>query len=257
MIIVDTHVHLYPCFNLARAFDYALQNMQRHAGNEAAEFAICLTERWDCFFYRALLEKKERIESFTVEPLEDGGALRVQRNSGGAIIVLPGRQIITREKLEVLALTRDLEIPDRLPIDEVLKRVADSGAVPVLPWSPGKWTFSRRKTIQRLIESAALGSVVIGDTSLRANIWPEPPLMKLARTRGLAVIAGSDPLPFPGEERRFGSYASCFNLPLGKEICSSLRRVLLGAAGSVVGVRPSLLETAARLVKNERIRRGF
>ncbi|MDR4506612.1 MAG: hypothetical protein MRK01_17725 [Candidatus Scalindua sp.] len=40
---------------------------------------------------------------------------------------MAGRQIVTREKLEVLSIASDQNIEDGLPIEEVIKKLIDKG----------------------------------------------------------------------------------------------------------------------------------
>jgi hypothetical protein len=48
--------------------------------------------------------------------------------------------------------------------------------------------------------------LLIGDSALRPAWMPAAPLLRRALASGLPVVAGSDPLPFRGEERRLGTY---------------------------------------------------
>ena len=108
----------------------------------------------------------------------------------------------TREGLEILSLSSTLNLGDREnTIDDVIKSVIDSGGIPALNWAPGKWFFSRGKIVKRIIEKYPPKDLVIGDTTLRTSLWPMPKLMAAAQERGFKVIAGSDPLPFDGEEK--------------------------------------------------------
>ena len=50
-------------------------------------------------------------------------------------------------------------------------------------------------------------------TSLRSLGWPAPRLYRAARRAGRPLLAGSDPLPFPGEEDLAGSYHCTFSIP--------------------------------------------
>jgi hypothetical protein len=50
-------------------------------------------------------------------------------------------------------------------------------------------------------------TALIGDTSMRPVFWPTPKLMTYARKIGWRIVAGSDPLPFSGEEDFVGRYA--------------------------------------------------
>jgi hypothetical protein len=118
--------------------------------------------------------------------------------------LVAGRQIVTRERLEILALAMRAAIPDGLPAGDVIRRIIAAGGIPVLAWSPGKWLFGRGQPARDLVASDRRLS--LGDTPLRPALWPEPRLMQLARARGAAVLPGSDPLPFAGEERYAGTY---------------------------------------------------
>src|SRR5690606_24309808 len=56
MVLVDSHVHVHPCFDLARVLDTAAENFRRHALGAGCDghyqAVLCLTETAsaDCFF---------------------------------------------------------------------------------------------------------------------------------------------------------------------------------------------------------------
>ena len=155
-------------------------------------------------------------------------------------------------------MTVDDDIPDGLSVEETLAAIRSAGGVPALNWAPGKWFFRRGKTVRRLILDAAPGDFIVCDTSLRPTVWPTPRSMRLARARGLRMTAGSDPLPFPGEERQLGRYAAVYGGVLDPECpVASLRRMLTdeGTAIQVAGDRGGLLETAVRLKRNRDVRK--
>jgi len=82
--------------------------------------------------------------------------------------------------------------------------------------------------------------------------------MAAARKKGLAVVAGSDPLPIMGEERYAGSYATIFDGDLDPlRPASSLRRLLTdpSTGRTLAGRRCGLLETASRLYRNGRAKK--
>jgi len=84
--------------------------------------------------------------------------------------------------------------------------VKKSGGIATLNWAPGKWFFARGKVIATQINENSANDFFIGETTLRNTLWPEPKLIKQAKSRGFSIIAGSDPLPFKGEENRIGSF---------------------------------------------------
>lgn len=220
VLLADTHVHLYPVYDLAAAFDAAHTNFDRTigqlfaAGGSAASTAegvvkaLCLTERSDCHFFRGLRDGTIAVPGGRYVIHDHGDSvLMVSRDNGEALLLLlAGRQIVTRERLEVLALGTDGDIPDGLPLESALARVRDLGGIPTLTWAVGKWLFRRGGIVRRTVATVEKHALLIGDSSLRPAGWGEPRAMRLARERGIRVVAGSDPLPFAGEEVRLGSY---------------------------------------------------
>jgi hypothetical protein len=207
-ILVDTHVHFYPGYDLKTFLDSAFANLVRaRPANQVAQ-ALCLTERHDCHFFRELHRGAVALPTgYRLERLSaDHHALRIVRAADEEIYLFAGRQFVTKERLEVLALLSDLELADGLPIRDVLLRVEEGGGIAVLPWSPGKWLGGRGRIVATIVDSARGGSLLMGDTSLRPAIYPMPQLFRRAEQHGLRTICGSDPLPFEGEEARAGSY---------------------------------------------------
>jgi hypothetical protein len=261
LLVADTHVHIYPSYNLEVALGAAFENLGRLAGQASGGVVrvACLTERHDCHMFKAL-----RAGNVTLDPrysLHHHGdeVLMVARDGGEELLlIVAGRQIVTRERLEVLALTADAEIPDGLAIGEVLERVRGAGGVPVLPWGAGKWLFGRGRVIRRIVNAAQKGTLLVGDSSLRPAGWGEPGIMSLARSRGIRVVAGSDPLPVPGEEQRIGTYGILgeydFNWrdPLG-----SIRGLLLESPSlRTVGERGDVRTVWSRLMAHRRMKKG-
>jgi len=238
-VIADTHVHIYPFHDREALIDGAFRRLA--ALVPAAETrAICLTERHDCHAFRDL-------------PGDRAEANAVKWGEGW---IFAGRQIVTRERLEVLALTIDAHIADGQPIADVLLRIREAGGVPVLSWAPGKWFFNRGDVMKKLIENSSPGDFLLGDTSLRPTIWPEPCLMGTARKRGFSIVAGSDPLPVPGEERYAGTYATILQGSFDAAKPVSSMRSLLKERGNFVGSRCGPVEVLLRLRKNSKARSG-
>ena len=67
--------------------------------------------------------------------------------------------------------------------------------------------------MRALVKEFPPAQLVLVDTSLRPLGWPAPSLYRAARKQGRAVLAGSDPLPFAGEEDLAGSYYCTLSIP--------------------------------------------
>ena len=228
-LLADTHVHLYPVHQPAALFGGAFARMRRLAPEPAA-LALCLTERHDCHAFRALRDGRLDAAPFTVAPAGPH-ALRIDGPAGESLHLIAGRQVNARERLEILALGTDADLPDGEPIADTIRRTRDAGALPVIAWAPGKWFFRRGRIVTALLEQAAPGTLLVGDSALRPTWWPCPDLMSYASLRGLKVIAGSDPLPVAGEERVAGSYATSFDADLDPaDPAASLLRTLADPA---------------------------
>lgn len=258
-LVADTHVHIYPCYPIAEALSRGLDNLRRLAGTSEAACALFLTERFDCRVYRDLSAGRLGVQGWDVSQPLDADVIRLVRKSdGGKLLLFAGRQIITSERIEVLALTRDLSVPDGVSAAETIEAVSAGGAIPVLPWSPGKWFFGRGRLIAGIIGSASPAGLLVGDSSLRPIGWPHPRLMTRARARGIGIVAGSDPLPFAGEERLIGTYGTSFECETDNaRPADSARKALLapGANSISVGERTRPVTLARRLWLNARSKR--
>ena len=254
-IVADTHVHVYPCYDPCKVFSFALSRLKQLAGPDAAK-AILLTERFDCHFFRETCMDPARVTAFEISPLKDGRSILAKNSEGDALYMVAGRQIVTKERLEVLALTIDAAIPDGKPIRAVLPEIKELGGVPVLSWAPGKWFGKRGAVVRDLIDSLSPQDFILGDTTLRPTVWPEPELMRRASEKGFLVVAGSDPLPFVGEERWVGSYASSWNGAVDLENPAlSLKELLWTGAVARIGRRGGAAATARRLFLNARAKK--
>ncbi|HNR94147.1 MAG TPA: hypothetical protein PKM67_07395 [Kiritimatiellia bacterium] len=247
-ILADTHIHVYPFYELSLFFGGAFRKFA--ALEEGADHVLFLAERHDCHFFRQLKEGLSKVSGMECAAGEE--VLTIRNRNGKRLWLAAGRQIVTAERLEILALTTDAEIPDGQPARDVIRRIREIGAVPVIAWAPGKWFFGRGKVVRALIDSEPAGSFLLGDSTLRPTVWPEPLLMRRAKKKGFKVVAGSDPLPVPGEEAKAVSYGiRCDGNIDPAQPLKSLRDMLTNLPGAKnFGRRDSLLSVLTRLKKN-------
>jgi hypothetical protein len=238
-IVADGHLHLYPCYRLERALYCLAENLSglaaaAHKATSSVKVAF-LAERWDCRVFASLRDGSLRVDGWQTSPARDGGnVLVMQSDRGDSFYLAAGRQIVALERLEVLALMTDAEIKDGLSVEKAIEAVRTAGGAPVLNWAPGKWFFGRGRAVRGLLQRAEPGSLLLCDTSLRFAPWPEPDLMRLAARRGFAILAGSDPLPFPGQEKHAGAYGFVCDAPFDDASpVASLRRMLNESRGLI------------------------
>lgn len=242
IVAADGHVHVYPAYDIKALFSNLIQNLDRLTraagyaesatiGNGIHKLAFLAESREHDFFSRLQDQDKAIVDkSLEITSGPDPVCVTVSLQGVGRVCLVAGRQIVTCERLEILALAMRAKIPDGLPIRDVIQRVIAGGGIPVLAWSPGKWLFARGQLVRDLIESDEEQVLRLGDTSLRPTLWPEPRLMQLARKRGLAIIPGSDPLPFAGEERYAGTYGFIYQGAFdAARPVASIRQILTGS----------------------------
>jgi hypothetical protein len=258
-IVADTHLHFYPCYDVNAGLRNLSSNLAKLASD--AVKAGFLAERGDCNFFSDLQNGKIRPDAgIEVQSASQPEALILRGMDANKLFLFAGRQIVTAERIEILALTCDARILDGKPADETVRAVLKASGIPVLSWAPGKWFFERGQVVRRLIGQFEAGQMLIGDTSLRPTIWPEPQLMTEARKKGLRLVAGSDPLPFPGEEKYCGIYGTILEGAFDERTpVDSMRKMLMSSATttSLAGRRCGAAGVALRLFKNAMSKRAI
>jgi hypothetical protein len=222
MILVDGHVHVHGCFDVARVFDAAADNFAAAARALAArdyDAVLCLAEMRGEHFLDGIRARRlgrvwrGRHGFWEAEETSEAETLVVRRGSS-RLTLIAGRQLVTRERLEVLALGTTASLPEGEPIEATLAAVRDAGAAAVLPWGVGKWLGARGAVVIRVLADPRWRHVLLGDNGNRLELGPDPSQFALARRAGRAVLPGSDPLPLPGEEVRVGAYGFAVDVTL-------------------------------------------
>ena len=260
--ICDAHVHFYSCFKLEKCFEKANENLnsllRAHGLPENTTKLLCLTERFDCDYFTLLSKEPDTLknENIKIEKTNDEFALKVTLKDGQSVYLIAGRQIVTQEKVELLALCMNEKIADGLSLAQTIKDVSKHKGILVLNWAPGKWMFRRKSLVSKLINEHTNSTLALGDTTLRPNIWCEPLLMRKGSKKGLSIIAGSDPLPLENEFLLIGSYCLLYDGPFDETLAAeSFKRIILGDFKKPrrVGKRSSLLGVIKRLLAHRNV----
>jgi hypothetical protein len=211
VLLVDTHVHIYDCYDLDALFDAAARNFAQAAGRLGVSAAprqgmLLLTETVNDHYFDALAAEERRPSRWRVQRTSEPAVLKLSCAGQCDLWLVAGRQIATREDLEVLALGTTERFPDGRPISESLAAVDQSAAMTALPWGFGKWWGHRGTIIGQLMAAARNRPLYSGDNGGRLAWSTQPQLLKLGEQRGHKVLPGTDPLPFPGQEMRVATY---------------------------------------------------
>jgi hypothetical protein len=262
VIALDTHVHLYPGADPGRALTAGRDNLANaawSAGYRPGTLCLILTETTRDDAFGALADGRLEPDGWGICPVPgDGSALRAEHTSVGApLLVLAGRQIVTAERIEVLALATTERFADGRPVLETLSELRERGIPAVLPWGLGKWTGTRGKTVAGAMGRDA--GVMLGDNAGRPRRWPTPPLFRQAVSRGMPVLPGSDPLPLPGAEAGIGEFGCLLEGALDPDRPSAdLRARLFALRGqpASIGRRRRLRAVLAEQIALRRHKRG-
>jgi len=263
VLVIDAHVHIYPCFDLPGFLDAAFSNclqVARNVGCYRSHISVLmLTEgRRQRIFHRIQEETRkgnnrigdEKNGGYRVFATEEDESLRVQKMDGEYLFLISGRQIVTEERLEVLALATVSEIQDGMLLENAVAAVEKEGALAVIPWGFGKWSGRRGAVLRRFLESGNRPGIFLGDNGGRPAFLPEPPLFSLGRARGIRILPGSDPLPLPFETGRPGSFGFTLRVSLDLDRPAHGIRTALSDPAS----RPEpygRLETPFRFLRNQ------
>lgn len=213
MMLLDAHVHFRRCFDWPSFLDSAHTNFEaaRPAGvRPTGDVGHCLLfaeEHADDYFQQLRADDEARAgRGWRVDVNDEPESLTCVRTDGARLVLIAGRQIVTRERLEVLALCTRAVLDDGWSLEDTIDSVLEAEAIPVLPWGFGKWWFKRGRRVRELLDSPRAAHVFLGDSRGRPRAAPSPRLLRQARQRGVRVLPGTDPLPLPSHVTRPGRY---------------------------------------------------
>jgi len=211
--LLDAHVHYHAGFSRRAFFGAAWRNLSagehqlRLAG--AATKGLMFTESLgaDVFGELAAAAGAPSTDAgeWSFEATDEDNSLwAVGRTPDARILLIAGRQLVTREGLEVLALGCRHRFDDSLALRDARDAVIDQGGVPVVPWGFGKWWFARGRLLAELLAAPSPGRWFVGDNAGRPRLSRRPALFARAAEHGVFVLPGSDPLPLSGQEDKPG-----------------------------------------------------
>lgn len=225
-VFVDAHVHIYDCFDLSVFLSSAQQNFITAASQAADEdnysAVLFLTERsvenWFQWLVDAAVHEKELSTAgdgnWRLQYNEKDSSIKAINNQHPPLIIIPGRQVVTRESLEVLLLGTTKAYEDGVSISTLLEIVEEEDLISILPWGVGKWYGRRGEVIKDILENTTAKNLFIGDITGRPSLWPAPAQFEQAAKKGIRLLQGTDPLPIPAAAAMPGSYGFSLKMKL-------------------------------------------
>lgn len=211
-ILIDSHVHLYSNFRYQKVFQSAIANFDVWGSNISTDLdrVLFLTEGSNEDAFKTLLnwsDSNNDYRSWNLLRTKEDCSLLVNNKKSQSLFIISGRQIVTSEGLEVLALGTTKFFKDGLPLQDLVEEIRMSNSLPVLPWGFGKWFGSRGKLIEDYLNIYGdKRPLFLGDNGNRIKYFPQPRPFRFKESKGISILPGSDPLPFSSEETRIGSF---------------------------------------------------
>lgn len=250
----DTHVHFHAQFAQDSFLDAALANLDiGHSESGLVHGMLCLTEtsKANWFEQLSVFAESERQPGagWCIKKTDEPNSLLAVDASDRVLAIIAGRQIVTAEGLEVLALGLDSSYPDGSPLVTVMRDVAQTGAIPVVPWGFGKWLGRRGALIRQIIAEPPC-QYLLGDNGGRPWFFREPRLLVEGRRRGIATVCGTDPFPFAWDRHRVGSFGTQWSGGVTRARPFHDFKAFVGAPGGDAS-RYGPLEGAGNFIRNQ------
>lgn len=238
-VILDAHVHYHSGFSRRAFFDAATHNLGAGGGDlglsgpTAGGLLFTESDGVDAFgrFAEEAAAGRHGGSGWHFRDTGEANSLWAvpDTENTAELLLVAGRQLVTGEGLEVLALgCRDM-LADGMALRQARDAVVEAGGVPVVPWGFGKWWFRRGRVLSDLINSESPGRWFVGDNAGRPKLSLPPRLLARAAERGVFVLPGSDPLPLAGQDRKVGRCG--FRLPAALDPQRPAASVLEGMRG--------------------------
>ncbi len=212
-IFIDGHVHIHPQFSLDHFFAAAFDNFSKAAAKSSVPGNplnfLALTEGRGSDVFSQLYQNDISLnDSFELQKTEEKVSLLVRRGEQ-TIILIAGRQLVSRENIELLSLFSSVNVEDKsLSLFDLAQTVTANNGLAVVPWGVGKWFGARGKVVAELLNSNHPFPLFYGDNGNRPLLWPEPNLLSRVKGIGNSLLSGSDPLPLVSHCLRPASFGS-------------------------------------------------
>ncbi len=265
-IAIEAHLHIHSLYNLTQLFINLCKNINslvpysaKSTPEPIVQIAL-LAEMSGQNFFQNIKNNPPRLNSFgiKIEPHKDERVISLSHNIYGRFFIIAGRQIVTKERLEVIAIGTNISISDGTPLIETFMQIQQLGAIPALPWGFGKW-MGRRGTFLKKIISTLQKPFCLIDSAMRPSWFLESSIFKKARSYGVPILAGSDPLPLAGQELLAGTYIATTLAHFDIEHPFESLRMLIESENlsfSLAGKRRSTMAIVKALLHLKRIERA-
>jgi hypothetical protein len=218
-ILVDAHVHIHNKYDISSFLNACLQNFlgvrQQLKLEPPFAYFLLLTESQDVHYFEKLQNNKS-CQDFQFTTVEKDKTICATIEENEHLYIVCGRQIVTKEKLEILALGYQGDYPDGQTLYETLQELKKKNCMIVLPWGVGKWFGTRGKIIRETITTWNEGNIFLGDNGNRPKSWPLSSIFAEAAQKRIFNLPGSDPLPLVQHERRAGSFGFMLSADLDR-----------------------------------------
>lgn len=254
LIIADGHVHIHECFDIKKFFETAWTNFfaeSNKLGIESFTGVLFLTESLNANWFLRFLQsagEKSKLGDLRFERTKENVSLKAKFEDEKELLLIAGRQIVSKENLEVLALGIEGHFGEGESVSEIIRETISRGGVPVIPWGVGKWFGKRGSLVNELMQNGA--NFFLGDNSGRPAFWQDPSHFKKAVEKEIPILPGSDPLPFPSEYKKVGSFGFMLRHEIDQNFPAKSLAALLKE--SDIEIRTyGKLENPARFVFNQ------
>lgn len=214
-IFVDSHVHIYDCFNINEFFEFAVNNfikIHNQLGlTEKLIGVLFFTESGETNYFKQISDNRayySDLLKFGFELTSEEDSIRIVLNSGNYLILIAGRQIVTKENLEVHAIGTIEKFEYGKDFLSIINLIKEKKAIPVIPWGVGKWFGRRGKVVENIVQNSS--GIFLGDNSGRPKFWVAPKLFSEGIKKKLYTLRGTDPLPLKYQEKKAGSFGFYF-----------------------------------------------
>lgn len=210
MIYIDSHIHLYSKAEVDTFLGTILKNIDHSVPGSRVLF---LTESQGLNFFNEFTSNeyqwnfkinKEKISLTATSPSQE------------KIVILKGKQLTTKENLEVLSVGCS-EVENYLTLQSTVTEILNKGGIPIIPWGFGKWWGTRGKLLNDFLLTTEHNCFFLGDNSGRPKFLPYPVQFKIAAKKGIKILPGSDPLPIPNDYKLAGTYGFILDEELNED----------------------------------------